>query len=392
MYKKLIILGLLLILIVQILAPSIVGKGINAVSVVTKKIVNKKMYSDSPSLLVSSEFEPDNYWALIISVDYKDKSLPYYPKYAKVKDNLISNYWYEDHIKTVIGKKATKKNVKAAFYDWLVKNAGEGSTAFIYFMAHGYKRNPLPPYWPPGGLSLWGYKDGNGCLDENALQYDVLGDWLDDLRASNIVVIISSCYSGDAIRYLKGEGRVVITSAKWDEMSYSEVSGSLPDAIFKADNFYGNQGKGKRDGFVSAEEIYTYCEYHTRKSHPQIWDSNPENEIVLACLKPLVNIITPETNRLYVFDREIMTIPASESIIIGSITITVSADDPEGIRNVEFYIDNELKYNATKEPYSWRWSELSVGYHTIKIVVYDNTQIDYYAYSSEDMIRIFKYF
>ncbi|RLF62353.1 MAG: hypothetical protein DRN16_01735, partial [Thermoplasmata archaeon] len=64
----------------------------------------------------------------------------------------------------------------------------------------------------------------------------------------------------------------------------------------------------------------------------------------------------------------------------------------EGIRNVEFYIDNELKYNATKEPYSWRWSELSVGYHTIKVVVYDNTQIDYYAYSSEDMIRIFKYF
>jgi hypothetical protein len=294
MYKKLVIAGIIFLLIAQILMPLISGKSISVVSNVTKKIVNKKIHSNLPSLLASGEFNPNDYWALLVSVDYKDENDPSYPYYKNFKKNLISNYWQEDHIKTVVGKEATKKNVKAAFYDWLVENAQEGSTVLLYFNAHGYQRNPVPPYWPPGGLALYGYKDGNGCLDKNALQYDVLGDWVDDLKASHIVVIIDACYSGDAIRYLKGKGRVIITSAKWDEMSYAEVASSLPSAIFKADNFYGNKGKGKRDGFVSAEEIYTYCEYHTSESNPQIWDSDSEEEIKLAYLKPIVKIDKPK--------------------------------------------------------------------------------------------------
>jgi hypothetical protein len=86
-----------------------------------------------------------------------------------------------------------------------------------------------------------------------------------------------------------------------------------------------------------------------------------------------------------------LPISSTEPIIIGSISISVSATDPEGIRNVEFYIDNELKYNDTKEPYTWKWSELSIGYHMIKVVVYDNSEIDYYSYFSEDTIKVFKY-
>ena len=155
MYRKTATIGIIfLLLFLPILATSIAGKNI---SVVSNKLGKMLCHSSSLTLDVNA-FDPNNCWALIVSVDYKDndEDKPYSQKDFKVKDNLISHYWPEDHIRMIVGKDANKENVESVFYNWLVKNSKNEDTIFLYFHAHGYKRNPVYPYWPPGGLCLWG--------------------------------------------------------------------------------------------------------------------------------------------------------------------------------------------------------------------------------------------
>ena len=87
---------------------------------------------------------------------------------------------------------------------------------------------------------------------------------------------------------------------------------------------------------------------------------------------PLAGIQQPK-GHLYIGGKEIMPTISGNSIIIGNITINVSAtDNLTGIDKVEFYIDDELKASLSKEPYEWLWDEKIIGKHTIKVVAYDN--------------------
>ena len=79
--------------------------------------------------------------------------------------------------------------------------------------------------------------------------------------------------------------------------------------------------------------------------------------------------ITRPSDALYVNDREI--IPLSGTIIIGGITIDADAASNTGIRNVEFYIDGEMRYNDTEAPYEWLWDEHAVGSREIAVRAYD---------------------
>lgn len=85
---------------------------------------------------------------------------------------------------------------------------------------------------------------------------------------------------------------------------------------------------------------------------------------------PTVEITKPE-KAVYIKDNRIM--PFFSTLIFGGLNIEGNADDLNGIRNVEFYIDDELKANLFSEPYVWNWSERSPlkFKHTIKLIAYD---------------------
>jgi len=74
------------------------------------------------------------------------------------------------------------------------------------------------------------------------------------------------------------------------------------------------------------------------------------NDISVSIVKPY--------GYVYVFDREIAPLPSShmpfKAIVIGAVTVVVNASDAE---KVEFYVDNELKFNDTTAPYEWLWDE-----------------------------------
>ncbi len=96
--------------------------------------------------------------------------------------------------------------------------------------------------------------------------------------------------------------------------------------------------------------------------------------IVIEDELPYLNIVTPEKRTFYLNfkDRIVLKIPCLTTIIIGKIIIEVDASDEiSGISKVEFYIDNELRYNITEEPYNWIWDEKAFFRHKIIVTAYD---------------------
>ena len=108
-------------------------------------------------------------------------------------------------------------------------------------------------------------------------------------------------------------------------------------------------------------------------------------------IPPSIKITKPEKG-LYLFNNLIKKYSKFKPIIIGRIEIKANAIDNEsGINHVEFYIDNELKYNDTEYPYSYEWKKDKIlgsrqHTHTIKVVAYDN-----YGNSNYDEITVRKY-
>ncbi len=79
-------------------------------------------------------------------------------------------------------------------------------------------------------------------------------------------------------------------------------------------------------------------------------------------------IMRPQEGKLYLMDRDVMSISSNKAIIIGKITLQAETNGDR----VEFYIDNELKYEDNEAPYSWLWNEFALGGYEIKIIVHGN--------------------
>ena len=88
---------------------------------------------------------------------------------------------------------------------------------------------------------------------------------------------------------------------------------------------------------------------------------------------PDIKIAKPE-NALYLFNRKIMPLPSP--FIIGKIEVEALPSPDFEIKNAEFYIDGEMKYNDTDEPYQWLWDEHAVGSHEIMVKGYDEGGIE----------------
>ena len=107
-------------------------------------------------------------------------------------------------------------------------------------------------------------------------------------------------------------------------------------------------------------------------------DLDVENQSVLTVSSFNVSIDKPK-GFLYVFNIPLVPLPSMmpfKGIIIGSVTVSVSIDS-EIVDNVEFYIDNQLKYNTSSSPYEWTWNEglRPPPIHQLKVVAYSGEDI-----------------
>jgi hypothetical protein len=91
---------------------------------------------------------------------------------------------------------------------------------------------------------------------------------------------------------------------------------------------------------------------------------------------PVVEVLTP-INGLYLFGNLIRELNIAVPIVIGSITVEVSAvDNRSGIKEVLFYVDGQIKATVTNPPYTWSWEDFGFFIYNLGIQAYD-TQNNY---------------
>ncbi|HEC75780.1 MAG TPA: hypothetical protein ENI33_00780 [Thermoplasmatales archaeon] len=76
-------------------------------------------------------------------------------------------------------------------------------------------------------------------------------------------------------------------------------------------------------------------------------------------------ISKPKEGYLYVMGKEILNLKNKKTVIIGGMDVVVKGN----YERVEFYVDNELKFNDTSPPFKWHIEKL-IGKHEIKAVMY----------------------
>ena len=84
-----------------------------------------------------------------------------------------------------------------------------------------------------------------------------------------------------------------------------------------------------------------------------------------------VTITEPTEDSFYLRNTRLFSFPFG-TIVYGPIDIKVNVTSSAGTKNVEFYINGNLKENDTEGPYSFRWAPLLCSISTIKVIAYDN--------------------
>lgn len=127
-----------------------------------------------------------------------------------MRDLLITYHFPNDsaHILMLPGKRATHSGIRQAFKTQLIDNAVRhpGSLVVFYFSGHGSQmrlkagdtslHDTLVAYDSRADIKAAAQDQGFDIVDNE------LANWLEDLRAhtNNIVIILDSCHSGDAIK------------------------------------------------------------------------------------------------------------------------------------------------------------------------------------------------
>lgn len=202
------------------------------------------------------------YWALFIAghgngewwSELEDENRFFY-SLKRVKSLLCGAGWKESHIK-ILDPESRPNDVFDAF-DWLRQHADSNDIILLYLYGHG-------------GTIGFG-------IDGGGLSYERLGQELNQTEYSCALVIISACYSGAAIPYLRQDNRTIITACKADEGT-NGFRFLLDNSLSKAGDCEGN-----KDGSVTDEEIYSYVEKYDYEHfiNPQMQD-NYSGEIVVT--------------------------------------------------------------------------------------------------------------
>lgn len=147
------------------------------------------------------------------------------------------------------------------------------------------------------------------------------------------------------------------------------------------------------DGNTSNEQnpVHVFTNHNVYKVELIVTDSkgntssNTTTATIVENTPPTIDITKPK-NALYVFNKRLLSL--LKPFIIGRIDIEVNASDEQGkIQRVEFYIDSELKFVDTIEPYLFTWDERTFFTHTIKAIAYDTS-----GKNSSDEIIVRKFF
>lgn len=151
-----------------------------------------------------------------------------------------------------IGYSATKANITAVF-DTLAGKLGSQDILYIFTTDHGGAAagNPSPYNTAAVVLNLWG---------EDITNTEFAAE-VNKVTAKAVVAIFEQCFSGGMIEPLKGPNRVLMSAARFWELSYSMNAGDYDEFSFYLTESLADTSKGDSngDGIVTMEEAYSYA-------------------------------------------------------------------------------------------------------------------------------------
>ena len=237
---------------------------------------------------ISKEQTQKNTYGVVIGIGkYEDSSIPIL-KYAK--DDAIEIYniltdpkygnFPEENIRLLLDEQATLTEIKSAMGTFLARQAGKDDIVCIFFAGHG-----SPELDPTGKTDdnlekfIVPYDAKKDDLYSSGLSMDDIKKIYERIESKSIISFIDSCYSGEAggrtfarggftaknitisdkfLDQLSGEGRIIITASKPDELSLE--ADELKHGIFSYYLAEGLKGKADldEDGVVTIDELYRY--------------------------------------------------------------------------------------------------------------------------------------
>lgn len=338
MNKKILCIVLFLVFIFSVLSSFSQGNFVKCISENHFKLINK----------IENTCDNIDYWGLLISVGvYANNPQKNIDEMLIEVDNLyetllISNRWDADHINVIKGENATVRGIIDGFR-WLNENEDENDISLVYIATHGgLLRFDYPPLdeddgkdaflatyrsWLPikNPFTQMPLLNPFAIITDDAINY-----FLNQLESQGICMIVDCCHSGgfnDNWSYaitpnmvdfadelgsdLKGRNRVIITSARKDQLS------GLGFSYFLTEGLKGLSDENN-NGICSAEESFVYAKSERGKiwswPDPQIFDDYEGElsltEVEMPPFKPLLQgPIIGKTNstcqyQLYSIDAE----------------------------------------------------------------------------------------
>ena len=216
---------------------------------------------------VNSSEDSTEFYAVIVTADsFQNYEPPMEMKYGKetayeIYNTLLqSQNWKKDHIQLLVNQNATKNAINNSITCWLNQQADNNDVVLFYVVAHG---GPLRLLDEKGSMVILPY-DGNFSSGEGLITDTEFDVWFSHLTSDHIVFIVESCYAG-GMKTVSQKGRVVITSSSKLFFSLAEEDEYLKLGIF---SYYMLQamtpdGDVNKDGWVSAEEAFTFARWKT---------------------------------------------------------------------------------------------------------------------------------
>ena len=221
------------------------------------------------------------YYAIIAACSkYNDSNLnlpKFLPPHKEWKlktfyNTLIdADNWKEENVILLINQQATIENITNAF-DQMADIVDENDVFLFSWQGHGSKIRDIPP----SGKTEYDEEDEfdeiiapyNCYIDENGFIHNYISDDKLNRMFSNInskgqFIIFDCCYSGGIIKDLEAENRVLVALTKEDNLGLIDLVLGFPMTMSLSlglkNNFLKNRKDKNDDGFLSAEEVFTWC-------------------------------------------------------------------------------------------------------------------------------------
>jgi hypothetical protein len=157
-------------------------------------------------------------------------------------------------------------------FDELAATLTAGDQLFIFTTDHGGQESGWDCY-----LNLWNLEE---------LRDDQLAAYVDALPCQTVICTFEQCYSGGMIDDLEGDGRVVATACRWDEVSWAMAPHYIYDAFvyhwtcavaWQHPTGEPVDADTNNDGNVSMHEAFIYAEEHDQANETPQYSSTPAN-------------------------------------------------------------------------------------------------------------------